>query len=738
MSGRDAPLIEALTRVVARAGLATQPPLLEFAPATLTVAVASLACGGAERIVLDWARRAMVRHRVRLIVLRDVAGEWTPPTGLQVHRLGGRDVLARLESLGAEIAADGHPLVLCHLLREGERRALERGGAQTVNVLHNARAGWLEPAAAMAGDRRIAAVSRAAAAELHDCGVEAPATILRHLPPAPLTAAGARSRWRSRWAIPESAVVIGMIGGVKPQKAYPRALRVLAAVRERVPAWLVVVGGPTGRDGMLAWQAILAQAERLGVAEFVRLPGQIEEASRCLAAFDALLNTSRYEGLSIATLEALAAGLSVVASRVGGQGEIGAPGLSLLPFDAPDAQWADTLAASLLSRPAPPTWLGFPAFRSWTLCHLAPDFAPRDGVLFVTANLNAGGAQRSLVNLAVALRSRLAFEIAVCGESSTAAFSDSLREAGVPCFRTAVSRDCFDHAEALVRRIVQRAPRSVCFWNLDPKVKLLVVKTLANTGLRFIDVSPGGYAFVEMQATRPFQEWIGFDQGEYYARLDRLVLKYRATLADGMCARTTVIPNGVRIPDAARAGGRGGPRRIVVNGRIAPTKFLLETLRAMQMVWHRHPEAELHVLGTAEERHLGYAEEFLRAAESELGRRLFLAGESFDAPECLVRYDIAVVLGEHQGCPNAVLEAMAAGLAVVANDSGGTRELIAGGKCGLLLPRCDPVLVADALLRLLADDALLQKLSRAARTRAQRKYAITTMAGAYARLFDIA
>lgn len=215
------------------------------------------------------------------------------------------------------------------------------------------------------------------------------------------------------------------------------------------------------------------------------------------------------------------------------------------------------------------------------------------------------------------------------------------------------------------------------------------------------------------------------------------MLKYHATLADGVCARTTVIPNGVRLPDAVRAGGTGAHRRIVVNGRIAPTKFLLETLRAMRMVWCRYPEAELHVLGTAEERHLGYAEEFLRAAESDLGRRVFLVGESFDAPERLVRYDIAVVLGEHQGCPNAVLEAMAAGLAVVANDSGGTRELIAGGRCGLLLPRCDPVLVAGALLRLLSDNTLLQKLSRAARTRAEHKYAITTMAGAYARLFDI-
>jgi glycosyltransferase involved in cell wall biosynthesis len=736
MSARDAPLAEALERIIARSDPASQPPLREHAPAVLTAAIASLACGGAERIVLDWAQRTMARHRVRLIVLRDVRGEWAPPAGVDLHRLSGTDVLPRLTALGAAVAGSGHPVVLCHLLREDERRALERGGAQVVNVLHNARAGWLEPAAALRGDRRIAAVSRAAAAEVHESGAQATATILRHLPSVPPPAAGARAHWRARWAVPEDAFVIGMIGGVKPQKAYPRALRVLAALRERRPAWLVIVGGPTGRDGMLAWRAVLAQAARLGVAGFARLPGQIEHAARCLPAFDVLLNSSRYEGVSIATLEALAAGVPVVASQVGGQGEIGAPGLRLLPFDAPDAQWAAAVEASLRGPPARPDWLGFPAHRSWTLCQLAPDVAPRDGVLFVTANLNAGGAQRSLVNLAKALRGRMALRIAVCGDSSAAAFQDALRSAGVSSFRTAASRDCFDHAETLVRAIAQDAPRIVCFWNLDPKVKLLVVKTLAHTRLRFFDVSPGGYAFEEMRATQAFQSWVGYEEREYYARLDRLVLKYDAVLPRRISARTAIVPNGVPAPRASTSPPRGGPWRIVVSGRIAPAKFLLEALDAMARVWTRHPGAELHVLGPTEARHREYAEAFVRRAEPELGRRVILAGPSFDAPDRLPDYDIALVLGEHQGCPNAVLEAMAAGLPVVANDSGGTRELLAGGKCGLLVPRCDPVLVADALQLLLADTALSRSLGRAARERATRRYSIETMAGSYVRLFN--
>jgi glycosyltransferase involved in cell wall biosynthesis len=487
---------------------------------------------------------------------------------------------------------------------------------------------------------------------------------------------------------------------------------------------------------MLAWQAILAQAERLGVTPFVRLPGSVPNASQCLSAFDVFLNTSRYEGLSIATLEALASGLSVVASRVGGQGEVGAPGLSLLAFDAPDAAWAAAVAATLGQRPEKPAWLGFPAIRVWTLCHLAPAVVPGRGVLFVTANLNAGGAQRSLTNLAVVLRDRIPLEIAVCGDSSADAFSGALRAAGVVRFCTAASRDCFDHAEALVRRIAQIRPAAVCFWNVDPKVKLLVTKTLAFTGLRFIDVSPGAYAFEELDATREFQQWIAYSEAEYCARLDCLVLKYRAAAPEGLRVRTATIPNGVAISSRTRDRFDARLTKVVVSGRVAPSKFLVEIVAAMRRVWAQRPDAELHVLGTAELRHREYADAFLHAAGDELGRRVHVHGAAFDAPERLADYDVAIVLGEHQGCPNAVLEALAAGVPVVANDSGGTRELIVDGQTGLLVRDRDPTSVAAALLRILSDTALAQRLSRAGRARVMRRYSMQRMADAYVKLFN--
>jgi glycosyltransferase involved in cell wall biosynthesis len=725
---------ETLATLLAPEFSAEQPPLLNPVRPVLSAAIGSLALGGAERIVLDWAASCAGRYRVRLIVLHDAQAEWPLPPGVQVTRLGSTDLPHRLEIAGAEIAAGGNPVVLCHLLAADERRALARGGAHPVPVLHNAIAGWIEGAGALSYAPSVIAVSRSAALELRESGLPAHCAVIRHIPKTPARRSDARREWRTHWALPHDAIVIGMTGAVKPQKAYPRALRVLAALAGLRDAYLVIVGGPIGRDGLLAWRAVLAQARRLGLEQRVRLPGFVPGASDCLPAFDLLLNTSRYEGLSIATLEALAAGLPVVASDVGGQGELPAPGLALVPFDAPDAAWAGVVDTALRGRPALPAWRGVTTHRLWTLFHLIPPFARGDGTLFVTANLNAGGAQRSLFNLALALKGLLPFEIAVCGNSSSAWFDRGLEQAGVRVYRSAATRDCYEHAEGIVTQVVAGRFATVCFWNVDAKVKLLLAKALAATDVRLIDVSPGGYSFEEMAETRAFQQWIAYSEDEYWSRLDRLVLKYRGRAPAGARGKVSVIPNGVpcEAPRAVRA--MPAAPRIVVNGRVAPSKFMLEAIAAMRVLWGGHPRAELHVLGTAEQRHAGYARDLLAAIGAELGVRVFLHGAAFDSPAHLARYSVALVLGEHQGCPNAVLEALAAGVPVVANDSGGTRELVIDGRTGLLLSGRDPREIAAALARVVGDPALAQRLSDAGRRHVVRRYSMKKMAAAYRRL----
>ncbi|HYH41278.1 MAG TPA: glycosyltransferase, partial [Burkholderiales bacterium] len=620
-----------LQAVLAPASAADQPPLMQSAAREVTAAIASLALGGAERIVLDWAASCAGRYRTRLIVLRDIEHEWPLPPGVEVTRLSGADLPQQLKAAGAVIAAGGNPVVLCHLLTARERAALALGGAHPVPVLHNARAGWHEEADALRDSRRVLAVSRHAANELHESGWRGHCAVIRHVPKTPARTPEARRTWRERWALPQDAMVIGMIGAVKPQKAYTRALRILAAL-DPADTYLVIVGGPVGRDGELAWQAILSQARRLGLEDRVRLPGFVPRASACLSAFDLVLNSSRYEGLSIATLEALAAGLPVVASAVGGQGELPAAGLVLVPFEADDACWAASIAGAL-RRPAPlPAWRGAPTHRLWTLFHLLHPFAPRPALLFVTANLNAGGAQRSLVNLALGLKGSIEFEIAVCGNSSDTHFMRTLQQAGVRVGRTADSRDAFDHAEGLVRHVVAQRFGTVCFWNVDAKVKLLLSKALRGVAVRLIDVSPGAYSFEEMDATRAFQAWIAWSADEYHAHVDRVVMKYRGWAPEGLRRKLTMIPNGVPAPALPLQAVPGNPAapRIVMSGRIAPSKFLVEAVAAMRLLWREHPRVELHLLGRAEHRHADYARTLLEAIGDEHGVRVFLHGAAFD------------------------------------------------------------------------------------------------------------
>lgn len=93
------------------------PKLLALPEAVLNVAVGSLALGGAEYIVLQWAARAAVRHGVRLLVMRNASQEWPTPSGIEITRLGGVDIGRRLEMAGARLAAArGH-----HVHRHGRR-----------------------------------------------------------------------------------------------------------------------------------------------------------------------------------------------------------------------------------------------------------------------------------------------------------------------------------------------------------------------------------------------------------------------------------------------------------------------------------------------------------------------------------------------------------------------------------------------------------------------------------------
>ncbi|MGY1836929.1 glycosyltransferase [Blastococcus sp. SYSU DS0510] len=190
-------------------------------------------------------------------------------------------------------------------------------------------------------------------------------------------------------------------------------------------------------------------------------------------------------------------------------------------------------------------------------------------------------------------------------------------------------------------------------------------------------------------------------------------------LADGVAEdRVHVIPSGfdpaLFRPPADRPGSRPtGGLRIGYVGRLAPQKRPDLVVRAFGRMAE---PAQLVVVGDGPER--PRVESLV--ARSPARDRIRLSGfVPHDAvPGVLEGLDVLVLPSAYEEMGSVLVEAMAAGLPVVASDVGGIPEVVRDGETGLLVPPGDVAALAAALDRLVADDRLRGRLARAARWRA--------------------
>jgi glycosyltransferase involved in cell wall biosynthesis len=126
-----------------------------------------------------------------------------------------------------------------------------------------------------------------------------------------------RGEIRTRFGLPVQGWLWGAVGRLAPVKGHDVLLKAWAAGGlGRQGGYLVIAGGG-GMD-----RELTALAQELDIAGEVSLAGQVADIPKLLAALDGFVMPSRHEGFPLAVLEALAAGLPVVASRVGGMPEI--------------------------------------------------------------------------------------------------------------------------------------------------------------------------------------------------------------------------------------------------------------------------------------------------------------------------------------------------------------------------------------------------------------------------------
>jgi glycosyltransferase involved in cell wall biosynthesis len=200
--------------------------------------------------------------------------------------------------------------------------------------------------------------------------------------------------------------------------------------------------------------------------------------------------------------------------------------------------------------------------------------------------------------------------------------------------------------------------------------------------------------------------------------------------------RVCVVPNAVAPADTAvdgaaprRALGVAADRPLVLTlARLTPQKGLPTLLDAAARV----PGAVFAIVGEGPERDALEA----RIRQLGLGDRVWLLGFRSDTAALLAACDLFVLPSRYEGLPLSILEAMAAGRAVVASAIPGNDEAVVHGETGVLVPVDDPAALAAAIRELLADPGRAARLGAAGGRRVRDRFSAAAMARAVETLYD--
>ncbi len=182
-------------------------------------------------------------------------------------------------------------------------------------------------------------------------------------------------------------------------------------------------------------------------------------------------------------------------------------------------------------------------------------------------------------------------------------------------------------------------------------------------------------------------------------------------------ARVVVIPNSVPLPPLGPDEAR--PGRILFLGQVEPRKGIYELVEAVSLLRERFPQVELAIGGQGE------LEQVKRRAE-ELGvlERVTMLGwvTSGRKQEELARASVFCLPSHAEGLPMAMLEAMAAGKAIVVSGVGGIPDAVQDGDNGLMVQPGDAQGLASALARILGDEQERRRLGARARSTIEERF----------------
>jgi glycosyltransferase involved in cell wall biosynthesis len=347
--------------------------------------------------------------------------------------------------------------------------------------------------------------------------------------------------------------------------------------------------------------------------------------------------------------------------------------------------------------------------------------------LFIGPNLAAGGAERQWSILLPGLRRRGA-DARLIALDAGGPFAAAMHEAGVP-FEVLGMRNQAD---------LPRLGRSRLIRGFAPDV----VVTRGVSGLYV-----GGLIAAVRRGRHVYNDHrqVGMALSARREALTRAITRridlviavaedqIDAWTARGLAAsRIVVIPNGVPQPPALGSRSElrhelGLPESAVIAllvARLRPEKRVPDFVAAVRRARERHPELIGLIAGDGPDRAAIDAAVGADAAIRVLGHR-------DDVARLMGAADVFALASEYEAQPMAILEAMAAGLPVLATDVGGVGALVVSGETGLLVPPADPDAMGAALGRLTGAPDLRVQMGQAGRTRQRERWDAERMTDEY-------
>jgi len=353
-------------------------------------------------------------------------------------------------------------------------------------------------------------------------------------------------------------------------------------------------------------------------------------------------------------------------------------------------------------------------------------------VLSVIGQLNIGGAETYLSRIAQSIH-RFGVEMEVCSLDRVGQRLDELEQAGVVV-----------HGTAFGRRV--RQSNTLTLLQTIDSVRQIVRRgrfDIVHTYLFFSDILGVPGAWLArcpriIVGRRAMHAWI-HDRTVLFHSLEQftntlaneVIANSQAVLRDAEAHERflpkirTVIYNGIDVnlyEPAYRPPS--GPLRFVTVGALAPRKGQEYAIAAMQLAADAGVDAHLVLVGS------GVDETKLRqlTLESRVADRITFAGEHPDPRPFLTSADVFLLPSRQEGFSNAILEAMAAGLPVIATDVGGNAEAVLSGRGGLIVQPENAEALAAAMIELDRGRDGLIPMGRFNRDRAVERFSLEASA----------